>query len=197
MSAASTDEQDRADMARLLAGEENALDDLMARHASRLFHYLLRLLQNQSEAEDIAEEVFVRVYEHRSRFDLRKSFSTWVYTIATNLVRDLQRHRARHPRVSLDAESAGGPASFREMVADTQPGPGELLDRQERSEHVRDAIAHLPDELRVPLVLFVYEDKSHAEIAEMLECSPKAIEMRLYRARSELRSRLEKVLAPK
>lgn len=181
-------------MARLVAGEDTALDDLMARHAPRLFSYVFRLLQNRADAEDIAEEVFVRIYENRARFDPRKRFSTWIYTIATNLVRDLQRHRARHPRVSLDAQSPEGTTSFREILPDAQPDPGEMLVAQERSNRVRVAIAELPDELRVPLVLFVYEEKSHAEIGEVLECSAKAVEMKLYRARNELRSRLEKVV---
>src|SRR5512135_921514 len=102
MSAGSTDAQDRSDMAQLAAGHDAALNELMDRHAERLFHYLLRLLQNETEAGDLAQESFVRVYQHRTRYKSAHKFSTWLYTIATNLARDLQRHRARHPQVSLE-----------------------------------------------------------------------------------------------
>lgn len=181
-------------MARLAAGEDAALDDLMGHHAERLYHYLLRLLGNETEAGDIAEEAFVRVYENRSRFKAEHKFSTWLYTIATNLVRDLQRHRARHPQVSLDGADRETGHGLREVLPDTRPGPGEQLEAAERAEAVRRAVATLPEELRVPLVLAQYNDKSHAEIGAILDCSVKAVEMRLYRARQQLRGRLERVL---
>jgi RNA polymerase sigma-70 factor, ECF subfamily len=190
MIAGSTDEQDRSDMAQLVAGHHAALNELMDRHAERLFHYLLRLLQNETEASDLAQESFVRIYQHRTRYKSEHKFSTWLYTIATNLARDLQRHRARHPQVSLEAEQP----DFREILRETGPDPGATLDSAERADAVRRAVAELPEELRLPLVLAEYEDKSHAEIAAILNCSAKAVEMRLYRARQQLRTRLEKVL---
>jgi RNA polymerase sigma-70 factor (ECF subfamily) len=189
-----SDEQDRNDMARLVAGQDAALDELMARHAERLWHYCLRLLQNESEAADVAEEAFVRVYLHRKRFKRGKKFSTWLYTIATNLARDLQRQRARHPHVSLDSQTEGSSHDFRESLPDSRPGPPETLEANERAEAVRLAVAALPEELRIPLVLAVYEEQSQAEIAEVLDCSAKAVEMRLYRARQHMRERLEKAL---
>src|SRR5229473_77026 len=101
---ASTDEQDRSDMAQLATGHDTSLDDLMSRHAERLYHYLLRMLQNETEASDLAQETFVRVYLNRVKFKAAHKFSTWLYTIATNLARDVRRYRARHPQLSLDAE---------------------------------------------------------------------------------------------
>jgi RNA polymerase sigma-70 factor (ECF subfamily) len=194
MTTSSTDELDRQAMARLAAGEDEALDELMARHAERLFHYLFRVLQNESEAADMAEESFVRVYQNRARFNPRNKFTTWVYTIATNLARDIQRHRARHPHFSLEAEHPETGHGFRESLAAGDPNPAERLEAAERAEAVRGAIAALPEDLRLPLVLAEYEDKSHAEIGVILDCSAKAVEMRLYRARQQLRGRLEKVL---
>src|SRR5258708_25202197 len=104
MSGDSSEEQDALDMARLAAGHDAALNDLMARHAEKVFHYLIRQLQNETEAEELAQETFVRVYQNRGRYDPRARFSTWLYTIATNLARDRWRWRRRHPQVSLDAE---------------------------------------------------------------------------------------------
>ena len=179
-------------MTKLVAGHDAALNELMDRHAERLFHYLMRILQNETEASDLAQETFVRIYQHRTRYKSEHKFSTWLYTIATNLARDLQRHRARHPQVSLDAEQRE--TDFHEILQDAGPDPGATLDSAERAEAVRQAVAELPEELRLPLVLSEYEDKSHAEIAAILNCSAKAVEMRLYRARQQLRTRLEKVL---
>jgi RNA polymerase sigma-70 factor, ECF subfamily len=189
-----TEEQDRSDMARLGSGQDAALDALMSRHAERLFNYLLRVLQNEVEAADIAQESFVRVYLNRAKFRPSNKFSTWLYAIATNLARDLQRRRSRHPHVSLDAESGHGADSIQNVLPDQQPGPAETLDSAERSETVRIALNRLPDELRLPLLLSVYEDKSHSEISVILKCSAKAVEMRLYRARHQLREMLEKNL---
>ena len=181
-------------MARLAAGEDAGLDELMTRHAERLFHYLIRVLQNETEAADLAEEAFVRVYQNRARFRPANRFATWLYAIATNLARDLQRHRTRHPQVSLEAENPETGHSFREMLPETRPNPGEVLDSAERAETVRRAVAALPEELRLPLVLAEYEEKSQAEIAAILACSVKAVEMRIYRARLQLRQSLEKLL---
>ena len=192
---AASDEQDRKDMACLTAGQDSALDELMGRHAERLYHYLLRLLQNETEAADAAQEAFVRVYQNRARFRAASKFSTWLYTIATNLARDVQRYRVRHPRVSLNAEQSETSRDFREIISDTKPNPSELLESTERMDAVRRAVAALPEELRTPLVLAEYEEKSHAEIAEILQCSAKAVEMRIYRARQQLRSQLQDLLA--
>src|SRR5262245_47484994 len=105
MNAPSTEEQDSADMRRLAAGHDAALNDLMEQHGAKLFNYLIRCLQSEDEAADLAQEVFVRVYQHREDFDGRQKFSTWLYAIATNLVKDRYRWRSRHPQVSLDAEN--------------------------------------------------------------------------------------------
>ena len=181
-------------MARLVAGHHTALDELMGRHAERLHNYLLRVVQNESDAADLAEESFVRVYQNRARFRPAHRFSTWLYAIATNLARDLQRHRARHPNVSLEAEHGESGQNFREVLPEGRPNPGDALLAAERVETVQRAVAALPEDLRVPLILAEYEDKSYAEIAEILQCSSKAVEMRLYRARQELRERLIQVV---
>ena len=186
-----TDEQDREDMARLVAGRDGALDDLMERHAEKLYHYLLRILQNETEAADLAEESFVRVYEHRTSFNPKHKFSTWLYTIATNLTRSLQRSRARHPQISLDIPLGENGRDFKEIFPDSSPTPRQSLETQERADAVRRAIAALPEDLRLPLILTEYEDKSQEEAGKILGCSAKAVEMRIYRARNLLRGQLQ------
>lgn len=184
------DEQDRLDMVRLAAGQSAGLNDLMARHAEKLFHYLARALQDEDDAADLAQETFVRVYRNRTKFDTRQKFSTWLYAIASNLVRDRYRWRTRHPKVSLDAVNEATGNGFGESLPDQNPLPSETVHAHERAVAVRRAVAELPDQLRIPLILSQYEEKSHAEIGEILRCSAKAVEVRIYRARLQLRASL-------
>ncbi|HEX7469623.1 MAG TPA: sigma-70 family RNA polymerase sigma factor [Verrucomicrobiae bacterium] len=194
MDTESTDALDRQDMARLASGHDTALNDLMTRHAQRLFHYLIRQLRDESDAEDLAQETFVRVFQHRQKFNPTHRFSTWLYTIATNLVRDRQRWRTRHPQVSLDAENESTGGDLQDKLPATGATPEEKLIGGERAAAVRAAIAKLPEDLRTVILLFEYEEQSQQEIAAVLNCTPKAVEMRLYRARQELRERLASLL---
>jgi RNA polymerase sigma factor (sigma-70 family) len=181
------DEADQRDMVRLIQGRDGALDDLMGRHGQRLYHYLLRQLP-EPDAQDCAQETFVRIYLNRAKFRLGAKFSTWLYIVATNLARDCQRRKSRHPEVSLDAGTEG---TLLETMADAgTANPSEALLAGERAEQVRQAVQALPEELREALVLFEYENLSQAEIAEVLQCTPKAVETRVYRARNLLRKSL-------
>lgn len=189
-----SDELDAQNMARLASGDDVALNELMSRHAERLFHYLLRSLQNEADAEDLAQETFVKVYQNRTKFDARGKFSTWLYTIAGNLVRTRYRWRERHPQVSLNMENPETGAELGEYLRDRDSIPNESLELSERSEAIRRAIAALREDLRLPLVLAEYENKSHAEIAQILNCSVKAVENRICRARNQLRAALEPVV---
>src|SRR6266568_9672887 len=188
------DEQDAHDMARLVNGHEAALNDLMARHAEKLFHYLLRSLQDENDASDLAQETFVRVYQGRAKYDPKQKFSTWLYAIASNLVRDRFRWRSRHPQVSLDAEIEATGNDFHVSLSGHGPSPSDSLQAEERAEAVRRAVAALPEELRLPLILAEYEGRSQAEIGAILGCTTKAVETRIYRARQQLRVGLGKLL---
>jgi RNA polymerase sigma-70 factor, ECF subfamily len=191
--AGGNDQADREDMARLKAGHDPALNTLMDRHSERLFHYLLRQLGNETDAADLAQESFVRVYHHRARFDPAQKFSTWLYAIATNLLRDRFRWQKRHPQVSLHAEREDAGAIL-DTLPDETASPSEQIAARERAAEVRNAVAALPDDLRTPLLLSEYEGLSHAEIGAVLTCSAKAVETRLYRARNLLRKRLSGIL---
>jgi RNA polymerase sigma-70 factor (ECF subfamily) len=191
--AAQSDACDRADMIRLAAGHGAALNELMERHAGRLLNYLIRCLQNEEDAADATQEAFVRVYQNRAKFNANQKFSTWLYAIATNLAKDRYRHRTRHPQVSLDTENEATGENFRESVLEQKPTPSESLQGAERAEAVRKAVTELPEELRTPLILCEYEELSHAEIGKILDCTPKAVETRIYRARNQLRDKLARL----
>jgi RNA polymerase sigma-70 factor, ECF subfamily len=184
------DEQDARDMTELAAGHDAALNVLMERHAQKLFHYLVRSLQDESDAADLAQETFVKVYQNRARFDPGQKFTTWLYAIASNLVRDRYRWRSRHPQVSLEAETDQIETSLRDSVRNPGLAPDQSLQAEERAKAVRQAVAALPEEIRQPLILATYEELPQAEIAQILHCSVKAVETRIYRARQRLRESL-------
>jgi RNA polymerase sigma-70 factor (ECF subfamily) len=181
---------DGSDMQRLVDGHDAALNDLMARHSEKLFHYLARQLQNETEAADVAQETFVRVYKYRAHFKAGQKFSTWLYTIATNLARDRFKWRSRHPEVSLHSPVPGTDHEMGSLLADDRPAPDAELLGDERSRAIAAAVAALPTDMRAPLILSEYEDLPNAEIAQVLGASVKAIESRLHRARQQLRADL-------
>lgn len=186
-------EQDVSDMARLNAGHDAALNAIMERHGERLFHYLLRQLDNETDANEVAQEAFVRVYLNRARFQTSQKFSTWLYTISTNLVRDRFRWRQRHPQISLEAESEDGNA-VKDALPDGSASPSEATEAKERTQAVRGAVQALPEDLRTAVILYEYEGLAQAQIAAVMNCTVKAVETRLYRARAHLRQRLERLL---
>lgn len=178
-------------MARLQAGQDAALNELMARHATPVFHFLCRRVGNEDDANDLAQETFVRVFKSAKSFRANEKFSTWLFTIAANLARNHFRWRSRHPNVSLEAENAETEQSLGSTLPANSPAPNESALAEERAAAVRFAVQKLPDDLREALVLCEWEERSVAEAAAILEATPKAVESRLYRARQMLRERLK------
>jgi RNA polymerase sigma-70 factor (ECF subfamily) len=185
---------DGADMQRLAGGHDAALNDLMARHARPVFQFLCRMLGNEDDANDLAQETFARVYHHRASFKPGARFTTWLYTIAANLARNHHRWRARHPNVSLDAESRTTGESIGDVLPASDPAPDSAAVATERAAAVRAAVGRLPADMREVIILCEWEDLSAAEAAAILGTTPKAIDNRLYRARNLLRDRLKKWL---
>ena len=194
MATADSDALDRADMERLARGQDVALNDLMERHATGVFRFLCGMLANEDDANDLAQETFVRVYQHRAGFKRGAKFTPWLYTIAANLARNQIRWRTRHPNVSLEAEVDDGVPPLREALPATTATPSEDAEAAERVVAVRAAVTRLPDDLRQAVVLCEWEDLAVAEAAEVLNTTAKAVESRLYRARQLLRERLKRWL---
>ena len=185
---------DQADMGRLAAGQDAALNDLMERHSTPVFHFLCRMLNNEDDANDLAQETFVRVYRSRESFRTNEKFTTWLYTIAGNLARNHYRWRSRHPNVSLDATSENSEQTLGSTLPAKDVAPSDKALAAERATAVRDAVHELPEDMREAIVLCEWEEHSVAEAAAILESTPKAVESRLYRARQLLRKKLEKWL---
>ena len=194
MNVTEPDVLDRADMARLVEGKESALNALMDRHAGPLFGFLCRFVRDEDAADDLAQETFVRVYQHRSDFKPGLKFSTWLFTIGANLARNHLRSRSRRPEESLETSGGDGGLSLGETLVSPGDSPDVHAQRMERQEAVRHAVAELPEDLREAVLLCELEDRSIAEAAIILATTGKAVESRLYRARQQLRSQFAKWL---
>ena len=191
---ADSHEADTSAMLRLRAGEDLALNELMARWQQPLVNYLARLCGSEATALDLAQETFVRIYEARARYDTRGKFATWLYTIAGNLARNAHRWQQRHPTVSLETPTDENGGTLGAALPDSASAPDATAEQSERAAAVRAALAALPEDQRAIVLLSEYEDRSHADIAALLGCTAKAVETRLYRARQTLREKLTRWL---
>jgi RNA polymerase sigma-70 factor (ECF subfamily) len=169
---------DSADMLALAGGRDTALHGLMDRWRDKVAAFLHRMTGCQETALDLAQETFVRVWQARHRYEAGGRFSTWLFAIAANLARNHARWRSRHPEAPLPED---------DLRPDSSLDPAATAAAREQIRAVQRAIAALPPDLREALVLSVYHEMPHAEIAAALGCSAKAVETRIYRARQHLR----------
>lgn len=183
---------DEALMVALAGGDDLALNRLMDRWQVPLRRFLFRYTQNRQDAYDLAQDTFVRVYQHRSRFQPGRRFSTWMFQIALNLARSRMRWRLRHPTDALE-QMPELPDDGGDLATTDSPASQTLA--AERVAVVRSAIAGLPRELREALLLFEYEGRSYGEIAIIVCATAKAVETRLARARRQLRAVLGRFLS--
>lgn len=176
--------EDAALMRRVQAGEEAALGALMERWEMPVKRVLARIVLNETEAAELAQETFVRVWQQREKFRDGATVRPWIFAIAVNLARNRLRWWRKRPEVSLQSwtETPEPGAGGRELQAGARG-----LERKERAAAVREAVAALPGELREALVLFEYEGLSQAEISGALGCTVKAVESRVARAKEKLR----------
>src|SRR5262249_6160746 len=175
---------DFACMVRLREGDDLALNELMERWQKPLHSFILRYVGNYADSIELAAETFARVYRHRSRFNFKSKFSTWLLTIATNLCRHHARWCKRHPTISLDE------VSDENLFVSAEETPSARASRTELAKLVKEEIEKLPHDLKTAVLLFAYDNLSYAEIGEILGCTPKAVETRLYRVRKLLAKRL-------
>jgi RNA polymerase sigma-70 factor (ECF subfamily) len=180
-------------MLRVRADEPGAFQELVELYQHRLVAVMHHLVGNAEEAEDLAQEVFLRVYKVRHKYRPRAKFSTWVFTIANNLALNVLRARQRKPSVPLNLRDSGplglNPAD--KLVRDRQRLPAERMQQQELAGIVQEAIAGLNERQRAAVVLNKFEDMNYAEIAEVMGLTTKAVKSLLSRARGNLRDVLK------
>jgi RNA polymerase sigma-70 factor (ECF subfamily) len=169
-----------------------AFEELVEHYQHRLVTVLQHLTGRADEAEDLAQEVFLRVYRARKKYRARCKFSTWLFTIANNLGLNALRRRQRKPLVALPAEDSGplGPRPAERLVAARDPSPSGGLQRQELAAAVRRALEGLNERQRMAVVLNKFEDMNYAEIGAVMGLSTKAVKSLLNRARTNLRAAL-------
>ena len=183
---------DAALMARVRTGDEAAMGVLMGRWELPVKRVIARIVFNVGEAEDLAQETMVRVWQKREQFRAGAAVRPWIFAIAVNVARNRLRWWRRRPTIALEewSETEDGEREGRREGETRRTGDGGGLERAERAAAVQAAVAALPGELREALVLFEYEGLRQAEIAAMLGCSVKAVESRVARAKEKLRAAL-------
>lgn len=174
-------------MSRLREGDDLALNDLMRRWKEPVVTFSLRFTGNLTDATEIAQETFVRVYQARHRYRPKDevAFSSWLFRIATNLCRMRHRWKKRHPEVLDSDREASAPAQ--DADGNDFGSPEKMLDRRTLAADLDAAIQRLAPDLKAAFILQELQGKSHTEIAAIQNCSPKAVERRLARARERLR----------
>jgi RNA polymerase sigma-70 factor, ECF subfamily len=173
-------------------GDTTAFEELIERHQSLVTGTVARMLGSNSDVEDIAQQVFIRVWKSARRYVPRAKFTTWLLKITRNLVFNELRRAKRRGHVSLQSEPGVEDTPLRD---ETNPAPDASLLEAELQKAIEEAIMQLPDSQRMALVLRRYEQLSYEEIAEVLDLSVPAVKSVLFRARTELRTRLNKYLA--
>jgi RNA polymerase sigma-70 factor (ECF subfamily) len=168
-----------------IEGESFRFNELVQRYGPRLLNFIYRVIGDRERSEDLVQETFVRVYRHIKRFDQDKKFSTWAYTIASNLAKNELRNRTRNPLIYFQSlvkewEDDRRPLEF----ADRSYRPDDLFRKRYLRELVNQAVEQLPEHHKIVFVLRETEGKSYEEIAEITKCSLGTVKSRLNRARN-------------
>lgn len=191
----SSDQESIRLMLRVKEGDVKAFERLVEMHQSAIIGTCARMLNNVEDAHDIAQQVFIRVWRSAPRYEVSAKFTTWLFTITRNLVFNEARRRKNRPTTSLDAPAGhGSDPGPRQYSDEHAPSPQSALLEREMEEAVDAAIAQLPEQQRLAVVLRRYEELPYEEIAATLELTVPAVKSLLFRARTFLRERLERYL---
>jgi RNA polymerase sigma-70 factor, ECF subfamily len=176
-------------MLRIRRGDAESFEALLARHRTPLINFFLRMVHDHGLAEDLAQEVFLRVYKARERWKPDAKVSTWLYRIATNLA--LNAIRDRKGMVSGKVTEDGEGEDGAERLPDSHPGAVEQMMVSEREQIIREAVESLPENQRTAVVLHKYQEVDYRQIAKVLGVTESAVKSLLFRAYETLRARLE------
>ena len=175
-------------MLRVKEGDGESFAALLEKHRSTVIHFLYRMIQNQAVAEELAQEVFLRVYRSRSTYEPTAKFTTWLFRIATHLALNCLRDgKNQRYEERLDDQNEDLPAR---QVADRRPSVEQSMVFEARREEVRRAVASLPEKQRAAVLMHKYEELEYSQIARVLNCSESAVKSLLFRAYETLRARL-------
>ena len=186
-------------MLEVKAGDEQSFGLLLQRYRTPLVNFLYRMVRSREQAEDLAQEVFIRVYRAREEYVPSAKFTTWLFRIATNLaLNSLRDHRHEKLEISMDAPVTADAEDGDERhfeVADKHPTVEQELVEEDRKKMIRHAIEKLPEKQRAAVLLHKYQELDYAEIAKILSCSESALKSLLFRAYETLRVELAPLVA--
>jgi RNA polymerase sigma-70 factor, ECF subfamily len=182
-------ERDAELMLRVRDGDSTSFSLLLERHRGPVIRFLYRMVQNQALAEELAQEVFLRVYRSRASYEPTAKFSTWLFRIATHLALNCIRD-GRHEKAQESLDATIGDENQVRQFSDGAPTIEQTLVRQARLSEVRAAIGGLPEKQRAAVLMHKYQDMENSQIAAVLGCSESAVKSLLFRAYETLRSRL-------
>lgn len=180
-------------MLRVKEGDDDSFRLLLEKHRNPVIHFVYRMVQERAVAEELSQEVFLRVYRSRESYEPTARFTTWLFRIATHLALNWLRdgkHERSHQRLDAPRDSEKeGTLPAREAF-DKTPSVEQRLVYQTRLQEVREAIALLPEKQRAAVLMHKYEEMEYSQIASVLECSESAVKSLLFRAYETLRARL-------
>jgi RNA polymerase sigma-70 factor, ECF subfamily len=181
------------------AGDPQSFELLLQRYRTPLVNFLYRMVRSREQAEDLAQEVFLRVYRARENYEPSAKFTTWLFRIATNLaLNSLRDHRYQKLEISMDApilaDAEDGEERMME-VADEHPDIEQHLVEEARKKMIRHAIEKLPEKQRAAVLLHKYQELDYGEISKILQCSESALKSLLFRAYETLRVELAPLVA--
>jgi RNA polymerase sigma-70 factor (ECF subfamily) len=186
--AAATLDYDAELMLRVKEGDGTSFGVLLEKHRASVIHFVYRLVQEQAIAEELAQEVFLRVYRSRSSYEPTAKFRTWLFRIATHLALNwLRDERHERGQERLDDGSPDLPAR---QISDRRPSVEQELVYEVKLQEVRRAVAALPEKQRAAVLMHKYEEMEYTQIAKVLGCSESAVKSLLFRAYETLRARL-------
>ena len=175
-------------MLRVKEGDGASFGVLLEKHRSSVIHFLYRMVQNHAVAEELGQEVFLRVYRSRSTYEPTAKFTTWLFRIATHLaLNSLRDGKNERLQERLDDDSKDMPVR---QVSDKKPTVEASMVYQSRLEEVRQAVATLPEKQRAAVLMHKYQEMEYSQIARVLNCSESAVKSLLFRAYETLRARL-------
>ena len=182
-------------MLRVKRGNREAFAELVDKYKQPVMNFVYRSLRDETEAEDLAQNVFLQVYKSRSRYKQTAKFSTWLFTIARNLCLNELRRRSRHPAESIEETHANNEDQPQRQYEDkSQMAPPEKLLHGELAQKIEEALAALPENQRTAILLCRQDELSYEEIAEILGCSLSATKSLIHRGRETLKEKLKPYL---
>jgi RNA polymerase sigma-70 factor (ECF subfamily) len=183
-------------MLRVKRGDRAAFAGLVEKYQQPVLNFIYRTLRDETEAEDLAQNVFLQVYKSRSRYRRTAKFSTWLFTIARNLCLNELRRRSRHPAESIEETHTDHEDQPQRQYEDkSQMAPPEQLLHGELAQKIEEALAELPENQRSAILLCRQDELSYEEIAEVLDCSLSATKSLIHRGRETLKEKLKRYLS--